>query len=86
MDNGLLSVVATDTDDQSLTFLAYLWTISCLGATFTNNDTAFPSLIIAAGTEPTICNITVRVYDACDAGNTKSGMVSLSFASFNYTI
>jgi len=72
-DNGLLSVAASYPEGQ---VSSYLWTTDCPGAIMADAGTAFPTLSIATGTSPGICEVSVTVCDICGGCTTATGAVS----------
>ena len=72
-DNGLLSVAASYPEGQAL---SYLWTTDCPGAIMADAGTAIPTLSIATGTSPGICEVSVTVCDICGGCTTATGAVS----------
>ena len=62
-----LSVTASDPESQILIFS---WdTGDCPGAAIVDDDTATPTLSIAAGTSPGHCQVSIEVCDACGSGS-----------------
>ena len=59
-----MSVTASDPESHDL---IYSWgTGDCPGAAIVDDGTATPTLSIAAGTSPGICQVSVKVSDSCD--------------------
>ena len=61
-NNGKLSVDAYDLEGHQLT---YDWTTSCPLASFVDEGTATPTLVIPADTNPVPCQVSLKVTDAC---------------------
>ena len=68
-----LSVTASDSAGQNL---IYSWsTGDCPGAAIVGDDTATPTLSIAAGTSPGLCQVSIEACDACDSASKCSSAI-----------
>ena len=76
-----LSVTASDSAGQNL---IYSWsTGDCPGAAIVGDDTATPTLSIAAGTSPGLCQVSIEACDACGECASATGRVSLRNCSID---